>query len=341
MNNIIFFSVDRLGDYLIRSNIINQISKLFSHNEIVCSEMNYKLISKQLFFNKIYLFNKKNSNKFKFIKDFFLKKYDAAISFDGKNLSLVSLFIIRAKFKYIFVYKKKGFVNNFFLFILKKILKFANIKYSVLNSRAIIEDGYSDNYPEKYKSLANYFNITTNTYYLEDISNDLKHKFNDEFILIHLDEKFEDILKVNDNLTNSLIKFSKICKCKIILTSFNNTSEYYKKLSLKKFLLSNLCEINNLTEKVYVIENLSIENFFYLLKKSKINISCHAGFVVHASLSMNKNYIDIINEYEEKWINTWITPSNKYKRIYKSNLNKNKLNIEYILNKILELQNEI
>ena len=269
-----------------------------------------------------------------------MKKYDAAIFFDGKSLSLVSLFFIRAKFKYIFIYKKKGIINNIFLLIFREILNLLNVKFNVLNSRAIIEKGQLDNYPKKYKSLENYFNISTETYYLDDISGHLNYKFKDEFIIIHLDEKFEDILEINENFTNSLIKFSKIYKYKIILTSFNNTSQYYKKLSIKKLLLSNLSEINNLVEKVYIIENLSIENFFYLLKKSKINISCHSGFVVHASLYMKKNYIDIINRYEEKWIDTWITPSKKYRRIYKSNLYKNKFNIEYILNKILEFQNE-
>ena len=49
-NKIIFFSIDRLGDYLIRSNVIKEISKNFQHSEIICSEKNYKLISTQNFF---------------------------------------------------------------------------------------------------------------------------------------------------------------------------------------------------------------------------------------------------------------------------------------------------
>ena len=340
-NNIIFFSIDRLGDYLIRSNVTKQISKYFLNKEIVCSEMNHKLISKQLFFNKIFLFNKNNSNKFSFIKIFFLKKYDAAISYDGKSLSLISLFIIRAKFKYIFIYKKKGILNNIFLLILKKFLNLLNIKFNVLNSRALIEEGKLDNYPQKYKSLSNYFDITTNTYHLEDIDHNLNCNFNDKFILIHLDEKFEDILEINNKLTESLLNFSKLSNYNIILTSFNNASKYYKNLSINKISPSNLFEIKSLESKILLVENLPIENFFYLLKKSKINISCHSGFVVHSSLSMNKNIIDIINAYEEKWIDTWITPSNKYKRIYKSDINKNKFKIEHILDKILKFCNEI
>lgn len=338
---IIFFSNDRLGDYLIRSNMIYQISKYYTNKEIVCSEMNYKLISKQLFFNKIFLFDKMKNYKFTFIKKFFFKRYDAAISFDGKSLSLISILIIRAKFKYIFIYKKKGILNNIFLIMLKNLFNLLNIKFTVLNSRAIIEEGQLDNYPEKYKILANYFKISRNTYFVNDISNNLKHNFNDDFILIHLDEKFEDIFEINKNFTNELIKFSKISKYKIILTSFNNTSKYYKNLLIKKISSSNFFNTNSLIDKILIVENLPIENFFYLLKESKINISCHAGFVVHSSLFLNKNYIDIINFKDEKWIDTWITPSEKYKRVYKSNFNNDKFNIEHILNKIIELNNEI
>ena len=61
-NKIIFFSIDRLGDYLIRSNVIKEISKNFQHSEIICSEKNYKLISTQNFFSNVVIFN----NKFKF-----------------------------------------------------------------------------------------------------------------------------------------------------------------------------------------------------------------------------------------------------------------------------------
>ena len=66
---IIFFSIDRLGDYLIRSQTIKDISKNYLSSEIICSEKNYKLISKQKFFNNVVLFENrnKNFNKIKFL----------------------------------------------------------------------------------------------------------------------------------------------------------------------------------------------------------------------------------------------------------------------------------
>ena len=63
--SIVFFSIDRLGDYLIRSNLIYQISKKYDKKEIICFNFNFKLISNQKFLNKITIFDlkKKNLNK--------------------------------------------------------------------------------------------------------------------------------------------------------------------------------------------------------------------------------------------------------------------------------------
>ena len=58
----LFFSVDRLGDYLIRSNVIKKVSEYYDYNEIICSNINFKLIKNQNFFNKISIFD--NNSKF-------------------------------------------------------------------------------------------------------------------------------------------------------------------------------------------------------------------------------------------------------------------------------------
>ena len=108
-NKIIFFSIDRLGDYLIRSNQIKQISDFYEFSEIVCSNINYKLVSSQKFFSKITKFDltKKNINKIIFIIKYFLKSFETVIVFDGKTISYLLMFIIRAKNKYAFIYKKR------------------------------------------------------------------------------------------------------------------------------------------------------------------------------------------------------------------------------------------
>jgi len=340
-NKVIFFSIDRLGDYLIRSNIINQISKIYSNREIVCSKINYKLISKQTFFDKIYILNNNsNKDKFVFLKNFLFKRYDSIIVFDGKTISNILIFLIKAKFKYIFIYKKKGFINKISLFLFKNLLKLFKIKFSILNSKAIIEKGELDNYPKKYKELRNYFNISNKTYYLEGMNSNKKLNFKDKYVLIHLDEKFNDILDINTNFNECLKKFSMKTKHSIILSSFNNNNEYYKKLEFDKISSSDLFKFEKLDKKIFIVEELPLENFFTLIKESYINISCHAGFMIHTSLFLNKNCIDIINFSDENWIKTWITETSNYKRIYKSNL-YNKYNAEKIFNNIIELDNEI
>jgi hypothetical protein len=56
-----------------------------------------------------------------------------------------------------------------------------------------------------------------------------------EFIIIHLDEKFNDIIDIDKNFTESLNRLSKISNKKIILTSYKNNQNYYKNLKIKKF----------------------------------------------------------------------------------------------------------
>ena len=117
----------------------------------------------------------KTKNKIRFIIRFLFKKYDALISFDGKNISNILLFIIRANFKHIFLYKKIGFLNNFRISLYCNFLKLIGISYTILMSRKLIDKYTQDHYPSKYRSLKKYFsNIDDKTYFLENLN--LKNK---------------------------------------------------------------------------------------------------------------------------------------------------------------------
>ncbi|MDA7556541.1 hypothetical protein N8729_01120 [Candidatus Pelagibacter sp.] len=335
-NKIIFFSIDRLGDYLIRSNVIKEISKNFQHSEIICSEKNYKLISTQNFFSNVVIFN----NKFKFfnkLKFFFLylfSKYDASIVFDGKNISTLLIFIIRSNFKFVFIYKKKGFINYIARKVLIFFFKMFNIKYEYLNSRKLIEENNYDNYPEKYKILNKYFVINnTYTYFIDDSFVDKYKHLYGKYITIHLDEKFDDIKNITTNFQNSIINLQKRTNKLIFLTSFQNKFNYYKKLNFPRLDLIDLENSSYVYSNINIIEDLPILNFQNLIKNSFINISCHAGYLVHTSLAFKKKTIDIMNESEQVWLNTWVKKTDNYKIIYKSAIN-NKIDIEDILEKI-------
>ena len=337
---VIFFSIDRLGDYLIRSNVIKKISKNFDQVQIVSSEKNYKLIFSQSFFSKVFLFDNKNKikSKLKFIFIFFLKKYEACIVFDGKNISILLLFLIRSDFKFSYVYEKNGFLNLIKKKILLILFFLFNINYEFLYSRKLIEEKKFENYPKKYKNLKKYFsNIEHKTYYIEETNDTSYDYLYNHFILIHLDEKFNDIKNIDTNLFQSLINLRSHVKKKIFLTSYNNNFNYYKKLNFHSVNSDDLKKKDISLPNIIMLKNIPLKNFQNLIKNAYVNISCHSGYFVHTSLALDKKTIDIINKSDEKWLNTWVEKKNNYKKIYKSTINEN-IDINKILKK---LSNEI
>jgi len=335
---IIFFSVDRLGDYLIRSNVIYNISQNFHQIEIVGSNANTKLINTQNHFTKIYNFNLKNKffEKIKFIKFFFFKSYDTAIVFDGKNISNILLILIRSNFKFTFLYKKKSFLNFVYLKFITLIYKILKIRYEILLSKDMIENNHIENYPIKYRILKRYFsNINNKTYYLENNLLDTYNHLKDKFVILHLDEKFIDIKDIETKFENSITSFQKNINKKVILTTFNNNLNYYNNLNIKKINFNNLQYQDLINSKILIIENIPITYFHNLIKNSYANISCHSGLFVHSSLALNKFTIDIINKSQEKWLNTWIDYKKSYIKTYKS-INNKSYNINEIMNFIHE-----
>ena len=84
-----------------------------------------------------------------------MKEYDTVIALDGKSISFILLFFIKARNKFTFFYRKKGFIKKSLFILNKSLLKIFKIKYIIMNSRDIIESGYNDNYPLKYKIYIN------------------------------------------------------------------------------------------------------------------------------------------------------------------------------------------
>ncbi|WP_440618408.1 glycosyltransferase family 9 protein [Candidatus Pelagibacter sp. HIMB1493] len=335
---VLFFSIDRLGDYLIRSSTIKKISQQFNKSEIICSDKNYKLISEQSFFNKAILFNTKNKfiNKITFVVNFYMKNYDAVIALDGKNISYFLLLLIKSKNKFTVIYKKQGYVNKFFFNLLKIIFNFCNIKYEILNNRYLIESGQLDNYPLKYKFLKKFYsNIDNEIYYLEKTKKNIFSGFKDEYILIHLDEKFLDINDIDYKFEYLILNLQKKINKKIFISTYNNNYAYYKNLKIKKKFYNSITKKLLKDENILAIENIPIIDFQNMLYNSYVNISCHSGYFVHTSIALNKKTIDIINEKDRDWLQTWLYRPKNYNIIYKSE-NNNKINIDNILNKLID-----
>ena len=126
---------------------------------------------------------------------------------------------------------------------------------------------------------------------------------------------------------------------KILITSFKNQFQYFQNLNFKKINFKTFQNTNFYNQEILIIENSNLNELINLIDKSKYNISCHGGFFLHASLMLNKNTLDIINSNQKYWLNTWISNTNNYKRVYKS-IDNSKKDIVKISQEISLLINE-
>ena len=141
-------------------------------------------------------------------------------------------------------------------------------------------------------------------------------KIKSQFILIHLDDKWNDIIDIEKDFSKELVNFQKKANKKIVITSNKIKDIYYR--TLKKKLRVN--------KKIIFLENLNLPIFERIIAMSSYSISCHSGFLVQISGSNKTNIIDIINKKDLKWYSCWKPLNTQHKFVYKSNFNKkNKL----------------
>ena len=219
------------------------------------------------------------------------------------------------------------------------MFKIFNIKYTMLLSKDLINYQNIENYPNKYKELIKYYpNINNQTYYMERPHFKLNSTFND-YILFHFDEKLCDIQNINQDLQIAIESININTEKKILITSFKNQFQYFQNLNFKKINFKTFQNTNFYNQEILIIENSNLNELINLIDKSKYNISCHGGFFLHASLMLNKNTLDIINSNQKYWLNTWISNTNNYKRVYKS-IDNSKKDIVKISQEISLLINE-
>ena len=82
-----------------------------------------------------------------------------------------------------------------------------------------------------------------------------------------------------------------------------------------------------------ILDNIEIFLFERFLNHSKVNISCHSGFIVQVCGANGGNLIDIINENDYIWYSCWKPQNTFHKFIYKS-FNKKKIILNTIFNNI-------
>ena len=335
MKKFIIFRTDRLGDFIIISNIIKGIKDKIknSHITVVGSPYNkklinsYKIIDKVIIYNKDYSFFKKIS-----IFNYIIKKnYYCSLSLDGKSFSNFTSFFLKAKkkfgisyifnFFYSFKWSKPNFFYNYLVFD----------KFETFTSKKNLSK--AEHLPSLLIKLANNLKLKLDSkkkYFYEVQNKSIffsKKLFNNNiktsFILIHLDEKWDDIHRINEDFSNELLSFQKKIKKKIVITSNENKDLYYR--ILKKDLKKN--------KKFIFLENLNLALFERIISMSSLAISCHSGFLVQISGFNKTNVIDIINKKDLNWYQCWKPLNTKHKFIFKSNLRK-KLTLKNIFNNI-------
>ncbi len=100
---ILAFRTDRIGDLINTSSFLRSIKKYYTNSEIdlVCSTYNSDVAKNYDFINKVIIYNKKQNilSKIIFFFKIIFKYYDVCIVIDGKTISKLIYFFIRAKKK--------------------------------------------------------------------------------------------------------------------------------------------------------------------------------------------------------------------------------------------------
>lgn len=325
MKKFIFFRSDRMGDFILLTNIIKNIKKKYnnSHITIVCSKLNYNLVKKYKIIDKIFIYNKdiSFSRKISLINKIISNNYFASFAVDGKSFSNLCNLLIKARYKLGLVYKYK-----FFNFWLTKPNFFYNYfvlnKFESFTSKKDLEN--IEHLPSKIRFLGNFFklNIKTKDKYYFEVSSKEELNFKKyhlknikkKYVLIHLDEKWNDIKFIESKLFSNLLILQKKINKKIVITSYNNKFKYFKNLN-KNILKSK--SNNNLV----IIKNSNLFFFERLINHSFCSISCHSGFLAQVAGTNSTKIIDIINKNDYKWYSCWIPKNTVHKFIFKSNNN--------------------
>ncbi len=351
MKKIIIFRTDRLGDYLIHSRPIYEIKKKIkdSYIIVVCSNINKKILKETNYIDELIEFNKKDPF-FKKTKIFFYivkKKYFAIFVLDGKKFSYLCNIFANSKNKYGLIYQSvKKFIFNFKSYKPSKLYNYFFFnKSEFFTSRKYLVK--SENLCQKYLNLFNELQINLNVKdkYIFQSPKKIVTEYNTlslnlnlkNYIIIHFDEKWLDIIDINTELTKSIINFQKIINKKIILTSFNNNYNYFK--NIKKDFPYYDCANNNFHDvkisNITILDNMNIFMFERFLNFSELNISCHSGFVVQVCGANGSKVLDIINKIDHEWYSCWKPLNTHHNFVFKSLENSVQRKLSEIFDEII------
>ena len=322
----LIFRTDRLGDFIISCPFIisykNHIKP--TNISVIASEYNFDYIKRFNFIDNVVPL--KNETKF-FPKLFILFKlilllrkikFDKIIVLDGKKRSFFISLFLRGK-KYILLQSRD-------LEIFSKIFGYTYvINYEIQNQL------------KNFSFLASLFNFNISNKHIniyKDYKFDREFKFENKYIIIHLDEKwftehyYSDFTDINPNIShlddfiNKLLLSTKN-EFDIIITSGA------KKLNIHQYFLENFKKDNNdiytkeyNKNKVKFIPNTTFNHIENLIKDSSFLICCEGG-VSHVSHNFGINTIAFYEKNRLQHMRYWTEHMPKlhlYERKKMSNL---------------------
>ena len=283
MTSYLIFRTDRIGDFLLTIILINSIKRNDPNSfiTVVSSPKNFQFIKSFKIINEVLILENTLLDKIKLIFKLRSCYYDNIIVHDSKNRSsLISLFL------------KYGL----------KIKPDNNSNISYINSIKEIISKLNFNFAES--------DLNTLKYRDHNFSKD----FNEDFILLHFDEKwiYDDYIGEYTNiepLKDELISF-----IDLILTITNKRLVITTGIHSPN-ILNDIIDIG-LNSRVKVYKELDFLDLEILISKSKLLISCH-GSVSHVATAHKIKQIDIIEEKQSNFYSKWTSHFRNYNSIHR------------------------
>tara|TARA_B110000971_G_scaffold24354_1_gene21927 strand:+ start:70 stop:963 length:894 start_codon:yes stop_codon:yes gene_type:complete len=283
MNNYLIFRTDRIGDFLLTAILINSIKRNDTKAiiTIVSSEKNYEYIKSFNSVDEVILLKNDLLSKIKLIKKLRVSYYNYLIEHDGKKRSsIISLFL------------KHGL----------KIKKNNNSRISYIE--AIKEIIFKLNF--------NFIESDLNTLKYRD--HNFFEDFNEDFILLHFDEKWIYKDYISDYTNIEPLKDELILFINLLLTISNKRLVITTGIRSPN-ILNDIINIG-LNSRVKVYKKLDFLDLEFLLSKCKLLISCH-GSVSHVAAAHQIRQIDIIDKMKLNFYSKWTAHFRNYTPIYR------------------------
>ncbi len=309
MRRILIFKTDRVGDLINITPVINNI-KLNNKDcdiDLICSEYNSQIAKYLSDIKNIYVYKKSLFNFiFNNFKNIFFTKYDAIFQLDGKNHSffLTLLFTSPLKYSLKFIKEKK---------IFSKFYSISRPNFIYQNFIKTIDcyENYNLDDNKSYHYLSLYLNLLENAKLkILDKKHNLKFKpskkivkFENNYVLIHLDEKW---LPLGSSIKNNLIIFlsSLSIENNIVITSNLGKNDLFTNIYNNFY--------NN--KKFEFIKSPNFDEIMSIVYFSHTCISSHSGFIVHLAACYNKKVVDIVSPKIFNELDRWIPYDISYKR---------------------------